>query len=95
MWLKTLHWAFWPQEPGQGSLHFSLMQAWLLAHSELTTHSGLQLGGEPMYPDKQEQDGEPPISRHCENGPHGVGWHGSWTTVGSLGGGGARLKKEN
>lgn len=48
VWLMTLHWALVPQEPGQGSVHFSRIQARLLAHSELMLHSGLQLGGLPI-----------------------------------------------
>lgn len=48
VWLITLHKAFTPQDPGQGSLHFSLIQAKLLGHSELTVHSGLQFGGLPL-----------------------------------------------
>lgn len=43
----------------------------------MITHSGLQLGGEPMYPCKQEQAGFGPLAWHCEFGPHGEGWHGS------------------
>lgn len=66
MWLITLHCAPTPHEPGQGSLHFSLMQARLLGHSELITHSGRHCGGVPVYSGKHEQDGEPPISLHCE-----------------------------
>lgn len=57
VWLITLHTAFAPHDPGQGSLHFSLMQAKLLEHSEFMLHSGLQLGGVPIYPSRQEQDG--------------------------------------
>lgn len=48
VWFITLHKAPVPQEPGQGSLHFSLIHARLLVHSELSTHSGLQFGGFPM-----------------------------------------------
>jgi hypothetical protein len=55
-----------PQDPGQGSLHFSEIQALLLAHSEFTIHSGRQFGGEPMYVGRHEQDGEPLLSLHCE-----------------------------
>lgn len=40
------------------------MQAMLLEHSELMVHSGLQLGGCPMYVGKQVQAGTPPMSRH-------------------------------
>lgn len=32
-WLITLHCDSIPQDPGHGSLHFSLMQAILLGHS--------------------------------------------------------------
>lgn len=48
VWLMTLHWAPIPQDPGQGSTHFSLIQAKLLGHSELILHSGLQFGGLPI-----------------------------------------------
>jgi hypothetical protein len=46
--LTTLHKALNPQEPGHGSLHFSLMQAKFEGHSELSMHSGLQFGGRPI-----------------------------------------------
>ncbi|PSN54314.1 hypothetical protein C0J52_11059 [Blattella germanica] len=59
MWSTTRHSALAPQEPGQGSRHFWLMQARLLAHSLLITHSGRQLGGAPTYPGKQVHDGLP------------------------------------
>ena len=49
------------------------MHAKLLGHSELLTHSGRQLGGEPIYSFKHEQDGESPTGRHSELGPHGDG----------------------
>ena len=48
VWLMTVHWAPAPQDPGHGSTHFSRIHALLLAHSELITHSGLQLGGLPI-----------------------------------------------
>lgn len=44
----TLHIAASPQDPGQGSTHFSRTQALLLMHSELIVHSVLQFGGAPM-----------------------------------------------
>ena len=47
LWLMTWHLALLPQVPGQGSAHFWLMQAVSWLQSELTTHSGLQLGGLP------------------------------------------------
>jgi hypothetical protein len=55
----TLQRALSPQEPGQGSRHFSLMHAWLLGHSELIEHSGRQLGGAPIYEAIHEHDGDP------------------------------------
>jgi len=55
-----------PQDPGHGSLHFSLMQAILLGHSAWTTHSGLQFGGLPTYVGEHEQDGEFPYAVHSE-----------------------------
>lgn len=48
VWLTTRHSALAPQDPGQGSRHFRLIQARWLAHSLLLTHSGRQLGGEPV-----------------------------------------------
>ena len=50
LWLVTWHLALLPQVPGQGSTHFWLMQAVSWLQSELTTHSGRQLGGLPWYP---------------------------------------------
>lgn len=49
------HFVFVPHVPGHGSLHFRSMQALLVEHSELTTHSGLQPGGLPIKSGKQEQ----------------------------------------
>lgn len=65
-----------PHEPGHGSLHFSFIQALLLGHSALITHSGLQFGGVPIYCGKQVHDGYPPCSRHIANDPQGFGIHG-------------------
>lgn len=45
---------------------------WLL-HSLLLTHSGLQFGGCPTNPVKQEHDGESFTALHIECGPHGDG----------------------
>lgn len=44
----TLQLASIPHDPGQGSLHFSRIQAKLLGHSEFIEHSGRQLGGLPI-----------------------------------------------
>lgn len=52
------------------------MHAKLLGHSLLLIHSGLQFGGAPVNSGKQEQDGESPITLHCELGPQGDGWQG-------------------
>lgn len=73
----TLQRAPTPQDPGQGSVHFWLMQALLLGHSALMLHSGRQLGGDPIYVGKQEQDGEPLILRHSAFCPQGDGTQGS------------------
>lgn len=48
IWFMTLQCASRPQDPGQGSMHFSRIHALFLIHSELMVHSGLQLGGAPM-----------------------------------------------
>ena len=52
-------------------------------------HSGLQFGGIPIYVGKQEQDGDPPLLRHCELGPQGLGMHGSIGACWTGGGNGA------
>lgn len=76
IWLKTLHCAPQPHDPGHGSWHFSLIHASLLGHSECIMHSGLQFGGLPTYWDKHEHDGVPPWSWHVAYAPHGDGTHG-------------------
>jgi len=55
------------------------------------THSGLHLGGLPMYVGLQLQDGYPPTSLHSLLGPQGDGTQG-FTYAGGVGGcgGGAR-----
>lgn len=55
LWFITLQSVFVPQGPGHGLTHRALRQALSREHSELTTHSGRQFGGEPTYSDKQEQ----------------------------------------
>lgn len=72
----TEHWAFAPQDPGQGSLHFSLIHAKFVEHSELIVHSGLQFGGPPIYVGKQVQTGDWLTSLHSLFGPHGEGTQG-------------------
>ena len=83
LWLMTSHFAPIPHVPGQGFLHFWLLHASFWAHSELTTHSGLHVGGLPIYPGTQEHTAWPLISRHWLLGPHGDGWHGC-VTIGSV-----------
>jgi hypothetical protein len=70
------------------------MHAKLLEHSELIVHSGLQLGGLPTKLTKQEHEGTPPTSLHCELGPQGLGTQGLTTT--GVGGstGGAKIRIE-
>lgn len=94
VWFITEQRALNPQEPGQGSLHFSLIHAWMLGHSELIVHSGRQFGGDPTYVARQEQDGDPLMSRHCALAPQGEGLQGSRYTscCGGDGGGGANHK---
>lgn len=76
VWLTTLHMALIPHEPIQGSLHFWLIHANRLEHSELLIHSGRQFGGDPMNSGKQEHDGFSLITSHFAFGPHGDGKHG-------------------
>lgn len=64
------------------------MHASMLEHSGLMVHSGLQLGGIPKYPTKQEQEGDLPMLRHSELGPHGDGTQG-FTNMGGSGSGGS------
>ena len=71
----------------QGSPHFCWIQALLGGHSALITHSGLQLGGGPIYPGKQEQASCPFKTWHTALAPHGEGWQGiggRWVTGRSI-----------
>lgn len=54
LWFMTSHLALTPQAPEQGLAHLNLWHARFDGHSELTTHSGLQFGGEPVYSGRQE-----------------------------------------
>lgn len=76
LWLITWHLALKPQVPTQGSEHFWLMHAIFRLHSALTTHSGLQLGGAPKYPSRQEQAGRPSTTRQMLFGPQAFGSQG-------------------
>lgn len=78
-WLNTLHNAFCPQTPTQGSIHLFLTQALLIGHSLLRTHSGLQPAyGSPEYSGKQVQI---PLSQRAFD-PQGEDAHGS-VSIGS------------
>lgn len=76
LWLVTWHFALIPQVPGHGSIHFWLTQASFKGHSLLVRHSGLHVGGLPMYPETQEQTACELISLHWLFGPQGDGLHG-------------------
>jgi hypothetical protein len=84
LWFITLQRAWSPHVPGQGFIHLWLLHAWFWGHSELTTHSGLHVGGLPMYPVRHEHTACPLVSRHWLFGPQGDGLHGCVTggTVG-------------
>jgi len=84
LWFITWQRAWSPHVPGHGSVHFWLIHAWFWGHSELTTHSGLHVGGLPMYPVRHEHTACPFISRHWLFGPQGDGLHG-WVTAGTAG----------
>lgn len=88
LWFTTWHWAFSPQVPGQGSMHFWLTQALFRGHSKLDTHSGLQEGGAPIKPGTQEHTACPLMSLHWLFDPQGDGLHGF------DGGGGAIRRKK-
>lgn len=75
--------AFVPQTPGHGSTHFWLTHALSRAHSELTTHSGRQLGGVPINIGKHEQTACSLISLHWLFGPQGDGEQG-WAGAGGI-----------
>lgn len=60
-----------------GFIHFWLTHAFVEGHSELTTHSGLQDGGEPWNPSRHAQTAVLSVDRHKLFGPQGDGWQGS------------------
>lgn len=74
--LTTLQTELNPQEPGQGSLHFSFTHAKLAGHSAFKIHSGRQFGGLPTKSGRQEQTGVSLKTLHCEFGPQGDGIQG-------------------
>lgn len=64
LWFTTSQWVFKPHVPGQGFLHFKLIQALFKGHSELTVHSGLQFGGLPKYPGEHVHTACSLLTRH-------------------------------
>lgn len=76
----TLQVALKPQVPRQGFLHFWLPQVSVKGQSELTTHSGLQLGGAPRKPGTHEQTPCSLTLRQILFGPQGDGLQGSLFT---------------
>lgn len=90
--MMTRQSALMPQEPGQGSLHFWLIQASCGVQSLLLTHSGRQLGADPTYPERQLHEGEPAAVTTQElYGPHGDGTQGSRGVTGDVGTGSAAV----
>merc|ERR1719295_1951036 len=73
-WVVRLSW------PGQGSLQRCCMHAVVWLHSELTRHSGRQLGGAPIMATSQEQTQTPFCSLCWLYAPQGLGSHGSVST---------------
>ena len=65
--------------PGQGSLHFWLIQAWVDGQLVFRTHSGLQpTKGFPMYPSFiQSQTAPPSKTVQIVFDPQGLGLQGS------------------
>lgn len=76
LWFTVRHLVFNPQEPGQGSAHLLSMHALFWEHSELTVHSGRQVGGTPTNPSWQRHTACPLWTRQLLLGPHGDGSQG-------------------
>jgi len=76
LWFLVVQMARMPQVCRQGSTHFLFTQALSGAHSALTTHSGLQLGGWLMNPAWQEHTAWLFMARQLLLGPQGDGLHG-------------------
>lgn len=60
------------------------MQASFNGQAELTTHSGLQVGGAPMYPFMQEHVACILFCLHRLLGPQGDGLQGSLTSIAKI-----------
>lgn len=72
VWLMTWHSAFVPHDPSQGFWHLLFIHANWAGQSVLITHSGLQLGGVPIYPMLHSHAAVSPTARHLLFGPHGL-----------------------
>lgn len=72
----TTHLAWMPHVPGQGSLHFWLIQASFGRQSELRVHSGRHRGGDPRNSGAHVHTACSFNSRHMLFGPQGFGLHG-------------------
>lgn len=83
--MTTLQRALNPQEPTQGSLHFEPIHASRFGQSACIRHSGLQFGGAPNMPGRQEQTGRWSTTRHWELPPQGEGMQGFSTSTGTFG----------
>ena len=84
-WFLTLHFAFRPQSPGQGSWHFLLIHALSVGQSALIIHSGLQFGGEPIIPGRHVHwHLSPTFLGGFVFGPQGFGLQGSSSMTGSI-----------
>ena len=85
IWFLTLHFALYPHNPGQGSMHFWFLHALSSGQSLLIWHSGRQFGGEPIMPGRQEQSHlSPRFLGGFEKGPQGLGSHGSSASTGAI-----------
>lgn len=78
VWPITWHSAPAPHDPSHGFWHLLFIQANWVGQSALSTHSGRQFGGEPMYPLMHWHDGVSPNALHWLFGPQGLheSWHG-------------------
>jgi hypothetical protein len=85
-WFITLHSAFTPQSPGQGSTHFWFLHALSEGHSAFVEHSGLQATyGSPKYSGMHWHAAALFLSEQTALDPHGEGLQGLIISVGTTG----------
>ena len=82
-WLTMWQIALCPHVPGQGSIHFWLLQALFNKQSELKRHSGRQFGGWPKKPVMQEHTAWLLKLRQLLFDPHGDGLQGFLSSIDS------------